>query len=157
VIAGVAAAALSGAAAAADRGTAVQAGTAQPATHAPHVLRFAVEFSPPNVVDVPPVHEFQPGDYVTFGDILRNDRGTRVGTEAGTGMITRIDSSGVQVYFSMAVQLAGGQLAAQGIASNAPVKHLAIVGGNGRYLDARGDLELVENGDGTGRLTLILR
>ena len=49
-----------------------------------------------------------------------------------------------------AVQLAGGQLAAQGIASNAPVKHLAIVGGNGRYLDARGDLELVENGDGTG-------
>jgi hypothetical protein len=32
-----------------------------------------------------------------------------------------------------------------------------IVGGNGKYLGARGDLELVENGDGTGKLTLILR
>jgi hypothetical protein len=152
VIAGVAAATLSGAAAAADSAT-----TTQPVTHAPHVLHFAVEFSLPNVVDVPPLHQYQPGDYVTFGDVLRNDRGTQVGTEAGSGMITRIDSSGIQVYFSMAVQLAGGQIAAQGIASNAPAKNLVIVGGNGKYLGARGDLELVENGDGTGKLTLILR
>jgi hypothetical protein len=112
-------------------------------------------------VDVPPAQkhpgDYQPGDYVTFSDVLRNAQGKAVGTEAGAGLITRIDASTVQVYYTMALQLPGGQIAAQGISSNAPTKHLAVVGGTGRYLDAAGNLQLVENGDGTGRLTLTLR
>lgn len=135
---------------------------AAPSTQ-PHglVLRYDVEFSQPNLVDVPPVQQhdgdYLPGDYVTFGDVLRDARGKQVGTEAGTGMITRLDSTSVQVFYSMAIQLPGGQLAAQGIASNAPDKHLVITGGTGSYLGAVGDLRLVENGDGTGSLTLSLR
>jgi Allene oxide cyclase barrel like domain len=154
VIGTVAAATLTGGAAAADT-------SGETATHPAQVLHFGVDFSPPNVIDVPPVQrhpgDYQPGDYVTFSDVLRNGRGTAVGTEAGSGLITRIDATSIQVYYSMAVQLPGGQLAAQGISSNAPTKHLAIVGGTGRYVDASGDLQLVENGDGTGRLTLTLR
>jgi hypothetical protein len=51
----------------------------------------------------------------------------------------------------------GGQIAAQGISSTAPTKRLAVVGGTGEYTGASGYLELVENGNGTGRLTLVLR
>ncbi len=137
------------------------AAAAAPATHPVRVLRYSVEFSPPNVIHVPPLQQhsgdFQPGNYVTFGDKLRDRHGTQVGVEAGSGMIARIDDTTVQVFFTMAVQLAGGQIAAQAIASNAPAKHLAITGGTGAYLHAVGDLELIENGDGTGTLTLTLR
>jgi hypothetical protein len=80
-----------------------------------------------------------------------------VGTEAGSGVITKVSSTGAQVYFSMAVQIAGGQIAAQGISSTAPTKRLAVVGGMGEYTGVSGYLELVENGDGTGRLTVVLR
>jgi hypothetical protein len=154
----VAAAALTGVAAAAT-GTSQAPGSAS--NHPPHVLHFAVDFSPFNVIDVPPLQQhrgdYRPGDYAVFSDVLRNARGRAVGTEAGSGLITKVSSTGAQVYFTMAVQIAGGQIAAQGISSTAPTKRLAVVGGTGQYTGASGLLELVENGDGTGRLTLILR
>jgi hypothetical protein len=53
-------------------------------------------------------------------------------------------------------ELRGGQIAAQGRATSDPVKTLAIVGGTGRYVGASGELELTENGDGTGSLVLRL-
>ena len=140
---------------------AAQTGSATGPGHHTQVLHFGVDFSPPNLVHVPRVPpqpgDYQAGDYVKFNDVLRNGQGKAVGTEAGSGVITRIDASSVEVVYSMAVQLPGGQLAAQGISSNAPTKHLAITGGTGQYVGAAGDLELIENGDGTGRLTLTLR
>jgi len=145
-------------------GTAAALTGAAAAPHTPrpaHVLRYGVQFSAPNVIDVPPLQQqpgdFQPGDYVTFSDDLLDVHGKLVGTEAGSGMITRLDSTSVQVFYSMAIELAGGQIAAQGIASNAPDKHLVITGGTGTYLNVAGDLQLIENGDGTGTLTLTLR
>jgi hypothetical protein len=146
--------------------TAAQAATTadphdQGASHASHVLHFGVRFSPQNVIDVPPLqqHEgdYQPGDYVIFSDVLTNRAGQAVGAEGGSGLITQVGASGVQLYYSLAIQLPGGQITAQGLSSPAPAKRLALTGGTGDYTGASGSLDLVENGDGTGSLTLTLR
>jgi len=129
--------------------------------HTRHVLHFGVLFSPQNVIDVPPLRrsrgDFLPGDYVVFSDVLTDRAGDRVGREGGSGLITRVTSTGAEVYFSLAIKLHHGQIEAQGLASIAPHKKLAIVGGTGRYADASGHLALVENGDETGSLTVTLR
>ena len=140
---------------------ATSAGADTPTSSAPHhgqhherVLRFGVVFSPHNVIDVPPLQrtdgDFQPGDYAVFSDVLTNRAGQRVGREGGSGLITRRTSTGAEVYFSLAIKLHHGQIEAQGLASIAPRKKLAVVGGTGRYADANGYLILVENGDDTG-------
>jgi hypothetical protein len=124
-------------------------------------LRFGVKFSPFRVIDVPPraTHpgDYRPGDYTVFSDVLTNPAGRRVGTEGGSGLITKISNSGAQVYYTMAVRLDGGQIAVQGLASPAPDKRLAVVGGTHEFLGARGNLHLVERRDGTGRLVITLR
>jgi hypothetical protein len=128
--------------------------------HRVSVLRFAVRFSPFHVVDVPPLAkqdgDYGIGDYAVFSDDLLNARGHVVGTEGGSGLVTRVSSTGVQVFFDMAIGLAHGQIAAQGLSSPAAHKRLAIVGGTGRYVGARGHIDLVENGNGTGSLVITL-
>jgi hypothetical protein len=123
------------------------------------VLHFGVEFSPQNVIDVPPrarhVGDYQAGDYAVFSDKLTHSDDV-VGTEAGSGLVTKITKTQLQVYFTMAIKLHAGQIAAQGLSSNAPTKRLAITGGTGHYTGANGHLDLVENGDGTGTLTITL-
>jgi hypothetical protein len=52
--------------------------------------------------------------------------------------------------------LPGGRLTTQFLNAPPPVKHFAVTGGTGAYRKARGDAVLVENGDGTGRLTFRL-
>ena len=127
------------------------------------VLRFGVQFSPFTVIDVPPLQatpgDYKPGDYTVFGDVLTNGAGRRVGTEAGTGTITRVDDSDVQIYYSMAIKLRDGQITASGIGSPDPRKHLAVTGGTGSFTGASGSIRLVENGDAanTGSLKIILR
>jgi hypothetical protein len=130
--------------------------------HSQHVLHFGVVFSPQNVIDVPPLRrnksDIQPGDYAVFSDVLTDRAGRRrVGREGGSGLVSRRTSTGAEVYFSLAIKLHHGQIEAQGLASIAPRKTLAVVGGTGRYADANGHLVLVENGDGTGSLTVTLR
>lgn len=125
------------------------------------VLRFGVTFSPQNVIDVPPraehLGDYQPGDYVTFSDTLTHPSGDVVGKEAGSGLITKIINTHVQVYYTMAIKLPGrGQIAAQGLSSNAPTKRLAITGGTGQFNGVSGHLDLVEHRNGTGTLTLTL-
>jgi hypothetical protein len=131
------------------------------AAHASHVLHFGVQFSPQNVIDVPPLqqHEgdYQPGDYTVFSDVLTDRAGKPVGAEGGSGLITQVSAAGVQLYYSLAIQIAGGQITAQGLGSPAPTKRLAITGGTGDYTGTSGSLDLVEHGDGTGSLTLTLR
>jgi hypothetical protein len=125
------------------------------------ILHLDVRFSPTNVIDVPPRQrhpgDYQPGDYVTFSDRLLNQSGMVVGTEGGSGLITKLTSTQIQLNYTMTVKLRGGQIAAAGLSTNAPTKRLAIVGGTRHYEGATGHLVLVENGDETGELTITLR
>jgi hypothetical protein len=124
------------------------------------VLRFNVRFSPFHPVDVPPLAtqpgDFGVGDYVVFSDDLLDSKGRVVGTEGGSGLVTRVSSTDVQVAYDLTIQLRQGQIAVQGLASPAPTKRLGIVGGTGRYVGAAGHIVLTENGDGTGRLVITL-
>jgi hypothetical protein len=129
--------------------------------HHCRVLRFGVEFSPQNVVDVPPLQatpgDYRPGDYVTFGDVLVDNAGRHVGIEAGTGMITRVDDTGAQIFYSMAIKLRGGQITASGIGSPDPHKYLAVTGGTGSFTGAAGSVSVVENGDAANTGTRVIR
>jgi hypothetical protein len=129
--------------------------------HHPRVLRFGVQFSPQNVIDVPPLQthdgDYRAGDYVVFGDVLTNRHGRRVGREAGTGTITLVNGSGAEIFYTMAVELPRGQITASGIGSPDPHKHLAVTGGTGSFVGARGSLFVLENGDQTGTLKITLR
>jgi hypothetical protein len=129
--------------------------------HQCRVLRFGVEFSPENVIDVPPLQttpgDYRPGDYLTFGDVLVNHAGRHVGAEAGTGMITRVDDTGAQIFYSMAIKLHGGQITAGGIGSPDPHKYLAVTGGTGSFTGAAGSVSVTENGDAANTGTLVIR
>ena len=63
----------------------------------------------------------------------------------------------INLSCQVSYQLRDGQVVAQGRASNAPVKTLAIVGGTGRYVGASGELELTELGNAENTGTLVLR
>jgi hypothetical protein len=130
-------------------------------------LRFGVHFRDfdRNYVDLggegPTV-----GDLLVFQDKLI-DSGThqQVGVEGGTCTVTAVLQAGFQTHCVGTVQLADGQISFQGLATDAPVKPLAVVGGTDEYRGASGELILVENGDGsntgqddgTGTLTITLR
>jgi hypothetical protein len=130
------------------------------AAHPVSVLRFAVRFSDHYVVDVPPAgknpSDVGLGDYAVFSDQLLDRKGHVVGTEGGSGLVTKISATEAQVFFTLAIQLPHGQITASGLSSPAPSKQLAVTGGTGRYVGARGHLDLVENGDGTGSLVITL-
>lgn len=142
--------------------TAAGAPSTAPAVSSPAhhgtVLRFAVTFSDHYVVDVPPANPngVGLGDYAVFSDQLLDRKGHVVGTEGGSGLVTKISKTEAQVFFTLAIQLPHGQIAASGLSSPAPSKQLAVTGGTGRYVGARGHLDLVENGDGTGSLVITL-
>jgi hypothetical protein len=163
-IAAVAAAALVGAGAA-TAASSTAAGAApsaapavsNPAHHHTTVLRFGVKFSDHYVVDVPPSNPggVGLGDYALFSDQLLDRKGHVVGTEGGSGLVTDITTG--QIFFTLAIQLPHGQIAASGLSSAAPSKELAVTGGTGRYVGAGGRLDLTEHGDGTGTLVLTLR
>lgn len=135
--------------------------SSQASTTHGRVLRFGVHFSPFNVIDVPPLQthpgDYKAGDYTVFSDVLTDHTGRRVGSEAGTGTITRVAKGGAQIYYAMAIQLHGGQITGSGLGSPAPDKHLAVTGGTGSFTGARGSIRLVEKGDGTGTLKVTLR
>ena len=124
------------------------------------VLRFGVTFSPHHVVDVPPLAkhlgDYGPGDYATFGDVLTDSNGRRAGTEAGSGLITKVSAAGAEIFFSMAIHLRDGDLTAAGIGSTAPHKTLVMTGGTGSFLGAHGSVHLVEFRHGTGTLRITL-
>jgi hypothetical protein len=141
--------------------TALIGSGSQAETQHARVLRYGLRFSPFHVVDVPPSQtrpgDYQAGDYTVFSDRILDRRGRTVGGEAGTGTITRIDGTGAQIYYSMAIRLHGGQVTASGLGSPDPRKLLAVTGGTGSFVGARGSVHVIEHGDGTGSLTVTLR
>ena len=142
-------------------GGAVSASAAPTATSATAakntVLRYDIAFRPfeENVVDVgTPGGGI--GDMLVFQDRIL-DHGREVGVEGGTCTITALLAGGhFQTNCVGTVSLPAGQIAFQGLVTDAPDKHMAVVGGTGRYRDAGGELTVLELGNDVGTLTVRL-
>ena len=119
-------------------------------------LHFGVQFSPSFVLDLGEPGPSM-GDQLISHDILVDKSGRQVGHDAVSCVITDpAGATGPEAECTATFALAGGQLATQFLNSPPPVKPLAVTGGTGAYRAVRGDGVLVENGDGTGTLTLRL-
>lgn len=123
------------------------------------VLRYDIRFRPQdeNYVDVgspgPGI-----GDLLVFQDQILDRRGKQVGVEGGSCTITALLGAGFQTHCLGTVSLPQGQIAFQGLVTDAPEKHMAVVGGTGRYRTAAGELTVVELGhDEAGTLTIHLQ
>jgi hypothetical protein len=122
------------------------------------VLRYDIAFRPQqeNYVDIgtpgPGI-----GDLLVFQDRIL-DHGRQVGVEGGSCTITALlPGDHFQTHCVGTVSLAGGQIAFQGLVTDAPEKRMAVVGGTGRYRTAAGELTVVELGhDEAGTLTVRL-
>jgi hypothetical protein len=116
------------------------------------VLAFDVQFSPLNYTDLG-----APGpsaaDLTVFHDVL-----LVAGTEAGheVGSCVQVDADGLSSCTAVITLDDGGTIAFALENAPPPRKVLAVTGGSGRYRAAAGDGVLVENGDGTGTLSLHL-
>jgi len=122
------------------------------------VLRYDIVFRPQveNYVDVgtpgPGV-----GDLLVFQDRILDRHGRQVGVQGGTCTITALLADGFQTHCVGTVSLPGGQIAFQGLVTDAPEKRMAVVGGTGRYRSAAGELTVLELGhDEAGTLTVRL-
>jgi len=154
---GVAAVVVGGAVSASAAPAAAPAATAATAATQSIVLRYDIAFRPfqENVVDVgtpgPGI-----GDMLVFQDRIL-DRGRQVGVQGGACTITALLAGGhFQTHCVGTVSLPAGQIAFQGLVTDAPDKHLAVVGGTGRYRDAGGELTVLELGNDVETLTVKL-
>ena len=121
------------------------------------VLRYDIAFRPfgENYVDVG-TPGAGIGDMLVFQDRIL-DHGRQVGVEGGTCTVTALLEEGhFQTHCVGTISLPAGEIAFQGLVTDAPEKHMAVVGGTGRYRDAGGDLTVLEHGDDTGALTVRL-
>ncbi|MGW6131984.1 allene oxide cyclase barrel-like domain-containing protein [Cellulomonas sp. NPDC055163] len=124
---------------------------------------FLLDFGPDGVREVTSITDpdLSPsrGDQIVFEDTLLRG-GREVGAGGGTCTVTAIVPADPPLALACQVtyELPDGQISAQGRASNAPVKTLAVVGGTGRYVGASGELVLTElgNAENTGRLVITL-
>jgi hypothetical protein len=129
----------------------------EPSAAKSSVLRYDIAFRPfaENYVDVG-TPGAGIGDMLVFQDQIL-DRGRQVGIQGGTCTVTALLAGGhFQTHCVGTVSLPGGQIAFQGLVTDAPEKHMAVVGGTGRFRDAGGDLTVLEHGDDTGTLTVRL-
>ncbi len=113
-------------------------------------LRFHVEFSPPSYTDLGEAG-FSAADVLVFNDHLVRD-GRQVGHEVGSCVL--VDASGLSNCTGVITLDGRGTIAFAFENAPQPEKTLAITGGSGDFGSAEGDGTLVENGDGTGTLTL---
>ena len=141
---------------------AATAAVAAPATttaaRADTTLSFHVTFRPfeQNYVDIGPAGPGI-GDTIVFQDDITDTHAHKVGVEGGACTLTAVLTDSFQIHCTGTISLPDGQIAYQGLASNAPVKTLAVVGGTGPYTGARGEAVLVELGhDHAGTLTIRL-
>lgn len=125
---------------------------------------FLLDFGPDGVREVTSITDPQlspsRGDQIVFEDTLLR-RGTSAGAGGGTCTVTAVVPADPPIALACQVsyELPDGQITAQGRASNAPVKTLAVTGGTGRYVGASGELVLTElgNAENTGTLVITLK
>jgi hypothetical protein len=108
-------------------------------------------------VDNPPTGTTSPGDELAVEGQLVSVHGTPVGHlevhEAVTGMGP---GTGGRIQLSFTALLAGGQISGTGVAGfNTATPALAVVGGTGKYLGARGEV-FAHTGPHRTRLTFLL-
>jgi hypothetical protein len=160
-VAGLAAVGAVAATAVATSLTATAAPAPAPAAANPRsdiVLRYDVRFRPlmDNFVDLA-APGFSIGDQLVFQDRVLDRSGGQVGVQGGTCSITAVLPDGFQVHCVGTVSLPDGQIAFQGLVTNAPEKRMAVVGGTGRYRTAAGELTVLELGENeAGTLTIRL-
>jgi hypothetical protein len=116
-------------------------------------LRFDVVFSPPSYTDLGDPG-FSAADVLVFHDqLLRN--GAEVGHEVGSCVL--VEAAGLANCTGVVTLDGRGTVTFAFENAPPPEKTLAITGGSGDFRNAGGDGTLVENGDGTGTLTLSVR
>lgn len=128
--------------------------TAEPESGRDRAMTFHVVFSPFNYTDLG-----APGpsaaDVIVFHDQLQQG-GKTVGDEVGSCIL--VDPKEGLANCTGVVRLGKrGTIAYSFVNAPPPHKVLAVTGGSGQFLTARGDGTLDENGDGTGTLVLRLR
>jgi len=91
------------------------------------------------------------GDILAFDQPLLNEQGEQIGNNSGTCIRTRIAHS-FQCQWTLT--LANGSIQVAGRELDKGTSHIAIVGGTGQYAGITGQMESVNNGDGTFTQTL---
>ena len=91
------------------------------------------------------------GDILTFDQPLLDEQGKQIGNNSGTCIRTRVAHS-FQCQWTLSLE--NGSIQVAGREFDKGSSHVAIVGGTGHYADINGQMESVNNGDGTFTQTL---
>jgi hypothetical protein len=91
------------------------------------------------------------GDILTFDQPLLDAKETRIGNNSGSCIRTRTGHS-FQCHWTLTLE--NGSIQVAGREFDEGTSHIAIVGGTGQYAGIKGDMESVNNGDGTFTQTL---
>jgi hypothetical protein len=130
-----------GAAAATTARSAGNASTLDLAVDGRHATRTLVDAAPKHTTTAP---NDSPGDTIVMHAPLLNQNGARIGTIDATFLTTAPGSNATHdgsEQLTATLRLPEGQIAVLGtVGAYARVTHVAIVGGTGRYADARGDV-----------------
>jgi len=95
-----------------------------------------------------------PGDILTFDQPLLDAGGTRIGNNSGACIRTR---TGHSFQCQWTLMLNNGSIQVAGREFDEGASLIAIIGGTGKYVGITGEMESVNNGDGTFRQTLTYR
>jgi hypothetical protein len=133
-------------------GAVASAGASDDGNGRGRTMQFDVEFSPPDYTDFDEPG-FSSPDVITFHDTLLQD-GEQVGHEVGSCVL--VDPSGLANCTGVVTLDGRGTITFAFENAPPPEKTLAVTGGTGEFRSAGGEGTLVENGDGTGTLTLSL-
>ena len=143
-------------------------GAAMPATAAPDTTRIVLVQDDPIIVRVSDETAGTTGYEFTFEAPVRTPAGKRVGALSGAVLTVDATLDGVTEeirHRDLVFSLKGGQLVAKGVsrypAAQAELEAgrpfvIAIVGGTGRYIGARGEVRTSPRADGTYRHVITL-
>ena len=115
------------------------------------VLRFGVRFGD-DLVDHAPTGPSVGDQLIVHDTVVKGGR--KVGSDAGVCTFASVQPQIASCVITF--RLPRGQIAVQFANTPPPRKRAAIVGGTGRYRDARGELRILERPDQTGRLAFHL-